>query len=138
ENFAREVMQLFSIGLYELNTDGTLKLSNGKPIETYTNADVMALAKVFTGWSWGYPDAQLTESNFRWGTPSISTANDTKIDLLRMKAYPGQHSTAEKKLFVGKANATTLPANTSASDDLRLALDALFRHPTWGRSSAAS
>ncbi len=43
-------LQLFTIGLYELNPDGTLKLSNGKPIETYGNDDVRGLAKVFTGW----------------------------------------------------------------------------------------
>jgi uncharacterized protein (DUF1800 family) len=52
ENFAREVRQLFSIGLYALNPDGSNKLdAAGHPIETYSNADVMALAKVFTGWS---------------------------------------------------------------------------------------
>ena len=55
ENFAREVMQLFTIGLHELNVNGTLKLNaQGRPVETYTNADVMALAKVFTGWSWAF------------------------------------------------------------------------------------
>jgi uncharacterized protein (DUF1800 family) len=133
ENFAREAMQLFSIGLYELNIDGSLKLNAaGKPIETYSNADVMALAKVFTGFSWAFPDNELTENNFRWGNPSLSAANDTKIDLQRMKAYPGQHSTAEKKLFSGKAGAVVLPAGGTASDDLRLALDALFKHPNVG------
>ena len=133
ENFAREVMQLFSIGLYELQLDGSLKLdAAGKPIETYTNADVMALAKVFTGFSWAFPDNQLTDGNFRSGHPVIDTANDSKIDLQRMKAYPGQHSTAEKKLFSGKSNALTLAAGGTANDDLRLALDALFHHPNVG------
>ena len=133
ENFAREVMQLFSIGLYELNIDGSLKRdSAGKPIETYSNADVMALAKVFTGFGWAFPDNQLTDTNFRWGAPSLTAANDTLIDLQRMKAYPGQHSTAEKKLFSGKANAVTLPAGGTAGEDLRLALDALFNHPNVG------
>jgi uncharacterized protein (DUF1800 family) len=133
ENFAREVMQLFSIGLYELNNDGTPKLgSNGKPVETYTTADVVAMAKVFTGWGWGFPDSQLTEANFRWGNPDITTAKDSKIDLLRMKAYPGQHSPAEKRLFTGKANAVVIPANGNAADSLRLALDALYRHPNVG------
>ena len=50
ENYAREVMQLFSIGLYQLNLDGSLKLSGGKPIETYRQADISELAKVLTGW----------------------------------------------------------------------------------------
>ncbi|HEV8688897.1 MAG TPA: DUF1800 family protein, partial [Ideonella sp.] len=50
ENFARELMQLFSIGLYKLNPDGSLKLKKGKPQETYTQDDVFNLARVFTGW----------------------------------------------------------------------------------------
>ena len=133
ENFAREVMQLFTIGLHELNTDGSLKRdANGKPIETYTNADVMALAKIMTGWSWAFPDAQMTDSNFRWGEPNTTAAGDTRIDLQPMKAYPSQHSSVQKVLFSGKAWATTLPANGTAATDLRLALDALFKHPNVG------
>ncbi|HCW21795.1 MAG TPA: DUF1800 domain-containing protein, partial [Achromobacter sp.] len=50
ENYAREVMQLFSIGLLQLEPDGTVRQVNGAPVETYTNADVQGLAKVFTGW----------------------------------------------------------------------------------------
>jgi uncharacterized protein (DUF1800 family) len=134
ENFARELMQLFSIGLVELNLDGSPKLdANGKPQETYSNADVMALAKVFTGFSWALPDAQLTANNFRWATPDITkAANDQRLDLLPMKAYPGQHSTVEKKLFSGKAWATTLPAGNSAQADVKAALDTLFNHPNVG------
>ncbi len=56
ENYAREVMQLFTIGLYELNNDGSRKLDgSGNPIPTYSNNDVMGLAKVFTGFSWQVP-----------------------------------------------------------------------------------
>lgn len=133
ENFAREVMQLFTIGLYELNPDGSLRLdASGQPIETYSNADVMALAKVFTGYAWAFPDDQLTDSNFRWRSPDYSASADQHIDLQRMKAYPGQHSTAEKKLFTGKPWAVTLPAGASAADDVRSALDTLFRHPNVG------
>ncbi len=133
ENFARELMQLFTIGLYELKPDGTPQLgSDGKPIETYGNADVMALAKVFTGWSWGFPDNELTNDNFRWGNPDYSTAKDRRIDLSPMKAYPGQHSTAEKKLFAGKPWGVTIPAGGSADADLRIALDTLFNHPNVG------
>jgi uncharacterized protein (DUF1800 family) len=133
ENCGREVMQLFTIGLHELNLDGTPKLdSNGKPIETYTNADVMAMAKVLTGWSWAFPDNQLTEANFRWGSPDTTAAGDQQIDILKMRAYPGQHSTAEKKLFTGKAQAVTIPANSSAETSLRIALDTLFNHPNAG------
>ena len=51
ENYARELMQLFTLGLYQLNMDGTDKLSGGNPIETYVQADVTGLARVFTGLS---------------------------------------------------------------------------------------
>ena len=115
ENFARELMQLFTIGLHELNADGTPKLAaDGQPVETYGNADVMALARVFTGWSWGFPDNQLTSANF-WATPNLTATGDIKTDLQRLKAYPGQHSMAEKKLFAGKPWALTIPANGTAA-----------------------
>ncbi len=133
ENFARELMQLFSIGLQELNNDGTPKLdSSGNAIETYGNADVMALAKVFTGWSWAFADSELTESKFRWSSPDYSAAADQRIDLLPMKAYPGQHSTAAKPLFAGKPWAITIAAGGTAQADLKQALDALFNHPNVG------
>lgn len=133
ENFAREIMQLFTIGLYELNADGTLHLDPyGNPIDNYSNDDVLAMSKVFTGWSWAFPDSQLTLTNFRFVTPSLSVANDTQIDLQRMKAYPGQHSTVQKKLFTGRHWAVTMPAGNSAEADLKAALDALFNHPNVG------
>ncbi|MEY4752628.1 MAG: hypothetical protein RJA44_303, partial [Pseudomonadota bacterium] len=131
ENFAREVMQLFSIGLVELNPDGTPRLdTSGRPIETYGNADVMALAKVFTGFSWAFPDSELSDSNFRWSGPKYDAANDRRIDVLPMKAYPGQHSSARKTLFANKAWSVTLAGDASA--DLNGALDALFKHPNVG------
>jgi uncharacterized protein (DUF1800 family) len=51
ENHAREVMQLFSIGLVRLDNDGTRKLQNGQPIDAYTGEDIKGLARIFTGWS---------------------------------------------------------------------------------------
>jgi uncharacterized protein (DUF1800 family) len=133
ENFARELMQLFTIGLHELNSDGTVvRNAAGQPVETYNNADVMALARVFTGWSWAFPDAQMTDSNFRWGGPNYSAAADTGIDLLPMKPYPTQHSSAEKRLFAGKPWAVTIAANGTARSDLKTALDTLFNHPNVG------
>jgi uncharacterized protein (DUF1800 family) len=135
ENFAREIMQLFTIGLRELNNDGTLKLgSDGRPVETYDNDDVMALAKVFTGFSWGFADSELTEQNFRWSTPDYrgGTSYTQRVDIQRMKAYPGQHSTVAKTIFDGKPWAVTLPAGSSADTDLRVALDTLFKHPNVG------
>jgi uncharacterized protein (DUF1800 family) len=127
ENYAREVMQLFSIGLVMLNQNGTPKLdSNGKPIETYTNADVSGLAKVFTGFAWAGPDT--TTARFSLGltssvTPSPHAPNHV---ILPMQAYPQFHSTSEKK-FLG----VTIPAQSTpnAMGDLKIALDTIFEHP---------
>ena len=134
ENYAREVMQLFTIGLHELNLDGTPVLgADGQPIETYSNTDVMALARALTGWSWAFADTHLTEQTFRFATPDIrSAAADQRIDLLPMKAYPGLHSTGEKRLFNGKPWAAVLPAGQTAQSDLNLVLDTLFNHPNVG------
>ena len=67
ENYAREVMQLFTIGLYELNTDGTLRLdANGNPIETYGQSDITNLARVFTGYDWDYLSNGGTFTNVAW------------------------------------------------------------------------
>ena len=119
ENFAREVMQLFSIGLYQLNADGSLKLSGGKPIETYTHDDVAGLARVFTGWSWAGPDQSSTR--FYGGTP------DPDRDWQPMQNYAAFHSSGEKR-FLGKS----ISGATSGQADLKVALDTLFNHPNAG------
>ena len=107
ENYARELMQLFTIGLYELNMDGSRKLdSAGNPIETYSNVDVEGLAKVFTGY--GY-DPALDETT-RGHSPIVVA--DEKW-----------HSTQEK-WFLGK----TIPANTDSKTSLTQALDHVFAH----------
>jgi uncharacterized protein (DUF1800 family) len=117
ENFAREIMQLFTIGLYQLNQDGTRKLSNGQPIETYTHADVAGLAKVFTGWAWYGPDT--TTHRFNNGTA------DPNRDVLPMQNYTQFHSTSNKT-FLGAST------NGSGSADMKVALDKLFNHPNVG------
>ncbi|WP_137936592.1 DUF1800 domain-containing protein [Chitinivorax sp. B] len=119
ENYAREVMQLFSIGLYQLNPDGTPRLVNGKPVETYGNDDVTGLAKVFTGWSWGGPD--LSDARFN------GSVKDPNRDVIPMQNYPKFHSTSEKR-FLG----VIIPAGTNGPDSLRMALDRLFNHPNTG------
>jgi uncharacterized protein (DUF1800 family) len=124
QNYAREVMQLFSIGLSQLNSDGTLKLDgSGHPIDTYAQADVDGLAKVFTGWSWGGPDT----SNARFY--NAASAQDPNRLALPMQAYPQFHSTSAKS-FLG----TTIPAQATAQPaaDLKTALDAIFNHPNVG------
>jgi uncharacterized protein (DUF1800 family) len=121
ENYAREVMQLFTIGLYKLNLDGTPILVSGQPVETYTNADVSGLAKVFTGWSWGGPD--ITDTRFYGGTPDVNR------DVIPMQAYPKFHSITAK-VFLGTTIAAQGTANPTAS--LNVALDTLFNHPNVG------
>lgn len=133
ENFARELMQLFSIGLVELNPDGTPKKdAAGQPIETYANADVMAMARVFTGWAWGYDDAQITTNKFGWGWPDYSAAGNARVDLRPMRNYAAFHAPQEKRLFAGKPWAVTIPANTPGPQSLKVALDTLFNHPNVG------
>jgi uncharacterized protein (DUF1800 family) len=124
ENYAREVMQLFTVGLYQLNPDGTQKLDlTGQPIPTYSNNDVLGLAKVFTGFGWNVPG---DSSNNAWSNCCEYVGTGFGEDLLQMQNYPGHHSTAEKD-FLG----VTIPtqANPDPVGDLKIALDTLFNHP---------
>ena len=123
ENYAREVMQLFTIGLYQLNDDGTQKLDgSGQPIATYSNTDVMGLAKVFTGFSWNIPG---DTSDAGWSNCCAYVGPGYGEDLLPMTSYPDHHSTDEKD-FLG----VTIAAGSSDPDgDLKTALDTIFNHP---------
>lgn len=121
ENFAREVMQLMTIGLHQLNQDGTQKLSGGAPVPTYTHDDVAGLAKVFTGWSWG--GGQLNQ----YGFVGLVAYSNQNRDCLPMRNYPEFHSTSEKT-FLGR----TLAAGGSGESDMDAALDTLFNHPNTG------
>ena len=121
QNYAREVMQLFTIGLYMLNPDGSYQLSGGNPIPTYTAADIVGLSRVFTGWSWY--GADKTDFRFKGGN------FDANADWMPMQSYPQFHSTLEK-MFLG----VRIPAQNTADaeGDLRIALDTLFQHPNVG------
>jgi uncharacterized protein (DUF1800 family) len=116
ENYAREVMQLFSIGLVDLNTDGTQKLFAGEPIDTYGPSDVSNLARVFTGYD-------LDQSQNVNTVISGRTVPSTHFARLPMKQAGNNHSTLAAT-FLG----VTIPANTSASAALKTALDTLFNH----------
>jgi uncharacterized protein (DUF1800 family) len=124
ENYAREVMQLFTIGLWQLNPDGTQQLDgSGNPIPTYSLNDVVGIAKVFTGFSWNMGG---NTSDQAWSGYGASYAGPGfGQDLLPMTAYPTHHSPAEKD-FLG----VTIPAgSTDPAADLKIALDTLFNHP---------
>ena len=109
ENYAREVMQLFTIGLVELNLDGTPKLGNGAAKETYTQDDVSQMARVFTGWDLD---------------TSVGTADTPDRVIRPMVQVSARHELGEKR-FLG----TVIPANTDGVQSLKLALDALAAHP---------
>jgi uncharacterized protein (DUF1800 family) len=123
ENYAREVMQLFNIGLWQLNNDGTQQLVNGQPVPTYSNSDVMGLAAVFTGFSWQIPG---DTSDDGWSNCCLYVGPGEGEELLPMTSYPDHHSTVEKD-FLG----ITIPASGSPdpNGDLKIALDTLFNHP---------
>lgn len=133
ENYAREVMQLFTIGLNELNNDGTKKVgATGQPIETYTNSDVSNLARVFTGYSYDYSNLVRTPSVRVPSTlvaPVESVIRPMTSDTTKWSRpqTSSEHSMLEKT-FLG----TTIPANTDAPTSMKLALDALFNHPNVG------
>ncbi len=115
ENYARELLQLFTIGLSELNPDGTEKRdADGVPIPSYTQQHVEAFAHVFTGWHFANAE------HFRWP--------QNKDFINPMVAWPEYHDMGEKKLILGKV----LPAGQSAEEDLKGALDTIFSHPNVG------
>lgn len=122
QNYAREVMQLMTIGLFELNPDGTPKRDlSGQPIPAYSSADIAGLAKVFTGWSWYNPAP--TSTTFFGGNRSPDAS------VRPMIFYPQYHSTSQKT-FLGQ----TIPASATVDGpgELKVALDTLFNHPNTG------
>ncbi|MRX28715.1 DUF1800 family protein [Kangiella sp. HZ709] len=116
ENYARELMQLFTIGLVELNLDGTVKTdAQGNSIPTYGQEEIEGFAHVFTGWTWSNMDRFKEWRQDR--------------DLLKpMKAFPDYHDTGEKTLL----NGVVLPAGQTPEQDLEQALDNIFNHPNVG------
>lgn len=114
ENYARELMQLFSIGLVELNVDGSVRTDGrGQPIPTYDQAVIEGFAHVFTGWN--YAGAASFEQAFR---------NDNN-QTVPMQLYPDYHDSGEKLLL----NGVTIPAGQTGDQDMQAALDNIFNHP---------
>jgi uncharacterized protein (DUF1800 family) len=117
ENYAREVMQLFTVGLNQLLPDGTLKLGeDGLPIPTYEQGTIVETARVFTGWSYYSP---APKPNFR-GAPANFFAP--------MMLYPEAHDDGAKVIVGG----VKLPAGQGGAKDLKDTLDTLFNHPNTG------
>jgi uncharacterized protein (DUF1800 family) len=117
ENYARELMQLFTIGLSQLNLDGTFKLdAAGNPIPTYDQTIIQNFAKVYTGWTYPTkPGAVLQKHN-----PAYYIGP--------MVPFESNHDMTSKTLL----NGLELPAGQSAVQDLEAALDDIFNHPNVG------
>ena len=109
ENYARELMQLFSIGLIQLNTDGTPKLVNGVTQDTYALEDITGLARIFTGW------------NFDLAGTDMSTPAFLRRPMIQIAS---RHETGAST-FLG----TTVPAGLNGADSLNAALDVIVAHP---------
>ncbi|MGZ8293784.1 MAG: DUF1800 domain-containing protein [Telluria sp.] len=112
ENYARELLQLFTIGLVTLEQDGTPKLEGGLQQETYVQDDIGGLARVFTGWNYDVADGDKTTPDFKRRP---------------MAMFPRRHERGSKT-FLG----STIQANTSGEESLRRALDIVFAHPNVG------
>jgi uncharacterized protein (DUF1800 family) len=119
ENFAREILQLFSIGLLQQFPDGSLQLgADGLPIATYDQETIKGFARVFTGWSYAGGDTSDPDA-FYWPPKNYRSP---------MAAWPSHHSTGAKKLLDGAST----PSGLSPQQDLQIALDNIFGHPNVG------
>jgi uncharacterized protein (DUF1800 family) len=117
QNFAREVLQLFSIGLVELNQDGSQQLdASGAPIPTFAPPTIEGFSAVFTGWT--YPP--LAGASSQWTNPINFDGT--------MVSFPNHHQGGTKLLL----NGYTVPAGQTPEQDLANALDNIFNHPNVG------
>ncbi|APV52489.1 hypothetical protein BWI17_15990 [Betaproteobacteria bacterium GR16-43] len=118
ENYAREVMQLFSIGLYKLNPDGTRQIVGGATVNTYDQTVIEGVAAAFTGWNFAGNDntnpAIFNPAKENWQEPLI--------------AWEMWHDTKEKTIFDG----IKIPAGGNARSDMKAVLDALANHQNVG------
>jgi uncharacterized protein (DUF1800 family) len=115
ENYAREVLQLFSIGVHKLNQNGTPILDGtGKPIPTYGQSEVREFARVFTGWN------LANKAWYDWWGMGDRT--------LPMQAFPEYHDTGSKTLL----NGNTIPGGLTPRQDITAALNNIFNHPNVG------
>jgi len=151
ENYAREVMQLFSVGLTQLNIDGTPVLAGGEPVPTYDQTTVRGFAAVFTGWDWnntGCGDNTYTCCMYNeeegWGTYFWCGPRNYNDPPWRLPMQPIEHyhdSTSDKQLLVYPGVALpngVLVHGGDAQTELTAALDNIFHHPNVGPFVASS
>ena len=123
ENYAREILQLMSIGLAELNQDGTPKTDGaGKPIDSYSQSDITNLARVFTGYD--YDQTQNVPATVPGGSRVVPSTHFTRLPMALKESL---HSSLAAT-FLG----TTIAASTPGAAALKTALDTIFNHPNVG------
>lgn len=125
ENYGREVMQLFTIGLYQLNLDGTVMIDTvtGKKLETYTQDDVTNIARVFTGYDFDTSDGVRI-------TPVGQTYTvESRMFTTKPMSFKASNHTANPSTFLGTA---TVGADNTGGKALKQTLDILFNHPNVG------
>jgi uncharacterized protein (DUF1800 family) len=133
-NFAREITQLFTIGQYKLNADGTVVTgADGSPVPAYTPADLSGMSQVFTGWSWYAGTSNTDRTNRRFFGNDANLERDWRPmqDYNRFATNTDFHSISAKS-FLG----VNIPAQTletaDTKGDLKIVLDTLFNHPNVG------
>jgi len=122
ENFGRELMQLFTVGVFTLNKDGTNKKdSANKPIETYSQADVQDMTRALTGWS--FDDAHLNDKR----GPNVNLPNTNAFERRMIANWSGSHDEGAKTVLGVK-----IPAGQTAEQDARSVVNILLNHPNTG------
>lgn len=129
ENYAREVMQLFTIGLLELHPDGSLKLDaeSGQPIPTYTNEDITELANFFTGFAVALDADGIENDNFFYRPSNSNEVVSTDV-FAPMKMFADHHDFNEKTILKD----VVIPADLDMELEIDLVMDALFNHENTG------
>ncbi|UFH58970.1 DUF1800 domain-containing protein [Sulfurovum mangrovi] len=125
ENYAREILQLFSIGLVQLELNGEPKLPDGRPVPTYTQKDIEEFAKVYTGWT--------SDNGGFYYLDGYTTLDSLSKPMI---PYEENHDRREKVFSDTFSNAygepQSIPAGLSAEEDLKHAIDIIMNHPNVG------
>lgn len=141
ENYAREIMQLFSVGLVMLNADGTVQTSGGVPIPTYDQLTIRGLAHVFTGWNW---DSCPRDDGGQWWEWEYCPVGPVPYPepgwdvgwLLEMEEWESYHAVDGTKQLLDYPGVTlpngVMPAGGLAADNLNTAIGNVFGHPNVG------
>jgi uncharacterized protein (DUF1800 family) len=120
ENFGRELMQLFTVGVFMLNKDGSLKKdASGRPIETYAQADVQDMTRALTGWD-------MDNAHVRT-VPNENHPNWAAFERPMIQRWQGNHDDGEKRVLN-----KVIPAKQTAEQDVRSVIDILLNHPNTG------